>query len=103
MEEHIRRELAWVGDAVLALIAREWILDQQDILERDRTECFVSLTSNQFLSQFGEPTTIEASIGKRYQNDGLQSTRVWFESELVPVFKKSRTNRMKASKGQKKR
>ena len=34
-------------------------------------EWFTRLTSNDFLSAFGNPTRVEASIGKLYQEGGL--------------------------------
>ena len=36
MDETEKRTKAWVGDAVLALFAREWILDQKVILKQDQ-------------------------------------------------------------------
>ena len=58
-----KRNLAWVGDAVLALFARRWILQQTNILNKERAEVFQAMTSNEFLSHFGEPTKIECEIG----------------------------------------
>ena len=54
MDETEKRTKAWVGDAVLALFAREWILDQEAIEPGNRIEVFTSLTSNQFLACIGE-------------------------------------------------
>ena len=55
MNESAKREQAWIGDAVLALYAREWILRQTSILAEQRAEVFVQMTSNKFLSALGEP------------------------------------------------
>lgn len=54
---------------------------------------FTHLTSNDFLSAFGNPTTVEASIGTIYQKEGLDAAFKWMETELVPVFRKQILNR----------
>ena len=54
-----KRNFAWVGDAVLALFARRWILEQTNISSKERAKVFQAMTSNEFLSHFGEPTRIE--------------------------------------------
>lgn len=84
------RDEAWVGDAVLALYARQWILAEPSIAPSQRAECFKQMTSNHFLASFGEPTAVEAAIGRIYQTDGLQPAFDWMESELLPLFKKQR-------------
>ena len=56
-----KRNLAWVGDAVLALFAS--VLQQTNIPNKERAEVFQAMTSNEFLSHFGEPTRIEYEIG----------------------------------------
>ena len=45
-----KRNLAWIGDAVLALFARRWILQQTNIPNKERAEVFQAMTSNEFLS-----------------------------------------------------
>jgi dsRNA-specific ribonuclease len=77
------REAAWVGDAVLALFARQYVLRERDAMDG---EWFTRLTSNDFLSTFGNPTRVEASIGKLYQSEGLDAAFAWMETELIPVF-----------------
>lgn len=79
------RENAWVGDAVLALFARQFVLRERGSMDG---EWFTLLTSNDFLSAFGNPTRVEASIGELYQNDGLQAAFAWMEAELLPHFHK---------------
>ncbi|MDA0813324.1 MAG: hypothetical protein O3C21_13170 [Verrucomicrobia bacterium] len=84
------RELAWIGDAVLGLFARQWILTAYGRMD---SEIFASLTSNQFLSCFGNPTTVEANIGTIYQASGLKAAFAHMESELIPLFQKQQKNR----------
>ena len=57
------REEAWVGDAVLALYVREWILREKGEMDG---EMFTRFTSNHFLKSKGNPTSVEAEIGRVY-------------------------------------
>ena len=79
------REAAWVGDAVLALFARQYVLRERDTMDG---EWFTRLTSNDFLSALGNPTKVEASIGKLYRAEGLDAAFAWMEAELIPIFRK---------------
>lgn len=90
-----QRTKAWVGDAVLALFAREWILKQSDIPSEKRAEVFIQMTSNKFLSSLGEPTAMEAEIGVVYEADGLQVAFNHIEKKFVPIFQKQRNNQRK--------
>ena len=101
MDETTKRELAWVGDAVLALYARRWILEQKDIPVEERTNAFIAMTSNSFLACFGEPTAIEAKIGSIYQNDSLEKAFEWIETTCLPTFQKQRLNLNKGHRGKK--
>jgi len=96
MTEDEKRTKAWIGDAVLALFAREWILKQPSIPSSKRTETFVQMTSNKFLSALGEPTAMEAEIGIVYERDGLRTAFDFIESKFVPIFQKQQKNRSKA-------
>jgi len=58
-------------------------------------EWFTRLTSNDFLSSFGNPTRVEASIGKLYLESGLEAAFAWMEAELIPLFRKQTANRGK--------
>jgi dsRNA-specific ribonuclease len=91
-DEELRqeREAAWVGDAVLALFAREYVLRERNAMDG---EWFTRLTSNDFLSAFGNPTRVEASIGKLYLAGGLQAAFAWMDAELIPVFRKQTLNK----------
>jgi len=77
------RQEAWTGDAVLALFVREWILREKGELEGDM---FVRFTSNDFLRQFGNPTSVEAEIGRIYRDQGLEAAFSHMESVLLPIF-----------------
>jgi dsRNA-specific ribonuclease len=88
-EEALRAE-AWIGDAVLALFARERILREHGLIDGERCE---RMTSNQFLSALGEPTAVEARIGRAYQEGGLARAFAWIESEIVPLAEKQEAKR----------
>jgi len=78
------RDEAWIGDAVLALFARQWILDNPPPAQLSRTEAFKKITTNEFLSSFGEPTAVEAHIGRIYQTDGLDAAFAWIAENILP-------------------
>jgi len=101
MDTQKLRESAWIGDAVLSLWARRWILTQPEIKPERRAEVFISMTSNHFLSAFGEPTRVEARIGDIYEREGEDAACRWMDEMLLPVFKKQLTNLSKAKKGSK--
>jgi hypothetical protein len=84
-EMKAEREAAWIGDAVLALFARQYVLRERKVMDG---EWFTRLTSNEFLSAFGNPTRVEASIGKLYEEGGLPKAFAWMDENLVPLFKK---------------
>lgn len=77
------RELAWLGDAALALVVREWILVREGRLD---AALFAELTSNQFLSRLGVPTAVEAEIGRAYREGGMEAARSWIEARLTPIY-----------------
>ena len=92
-DEQLRREKAWLGDAALALYARQWILAQRDIPAGERSDTFIRMTSNEFLASVGEPTQMEAEIGIIYEKEGLDAAFAYIESRFLPVFKKQRANK----------
>ena len=102
MKRDTEQTKAWVGDAVLALFAREWILKQPDIRVEKRAEVFIQMTSNQFLSSLGEPTAMEAAIGVVYEADGLQAAFDHIETKFIPIFRKQRNNQRKPGSYRKK-
>ncbi len=79
-EERLRIE-AWVGDAILALYVREWILEEEGAING---KLFVEFTSNDFLRRTGNPTGVEAQIGKIFKSDGLEAAYAWIEHHLRP-------------------
>jgi hypothetical protein len=91
------REEAWVGDAALGLVAREWILEQQGKID---APMFLHLTCNQFLNSLGRPTAIEAEIGRLYTAGGLEAVRTYFLEKCVPLYQLQSAKRAKKS-GQK--
>ena len=97
MDKNKKRKQAWIGDAVLALFAREWILSEPSITVANRAATFVQMTSNQFLSAIGEPTAMEAEIGQIYQKEGLHAAFELINKKFIPVFKKQQKNRLKKS------
>ena len=84
------REQAWVGDAVLALFARQFVLRERNSMDGG---WFTHLTSNDFLSAFGNPTRVEAQIGRIYQEQGLDAAFAWMEDQLLPMFRKQIKNK----------
>lgn len=56
-------------------------------------EWFTRLTSNEFLSAFGNPTKVEAGIGELYLQSGEQAAFAWMMEHLVPLFRKQMANR----------
>jgi hypothetical protein len=82
------REQAWIGDAVLALFVRGWLLTATNRATSvaQRAALFELFVSNQFLSTFGEPTRVEAEIGRLYQLDGLSTAFAFIETKLLNRF-----------------
>ena len=83
---------AWIGDAVLALCAREWLLAQDG---RVSSVKFENLTSNAFLTTLGNPTKVEAMIGLHYESEGLEAARRWIHDTIVPQFLVQERNRQR--------
>lgn len=83
---------AWIGDAVLALYARLKILREDGRLDGAKA---VRMTSNQFLAALGEPTKVEAELGRVYAQSGLEGAFAWIEQRLVPLFEKQEANRVR--------
>ena len=88
----IEREAAWIGDAVLALFAREYVLRERGCMDG---VWFTHLTSNDFLSAFGNPTSVVARIGEIYRADGLAAAHSYIEAEFLPLFRKQIAKKVK--------
>ena len=82
------REEAWIGDAVLALFVRGWLVTAPNRAASvaQRAALFELFVSNQFLSTFGEPTRVEAEIGRLYQSDGLPAAFAFIETKFLKRF-----------------
>ena len=92
----IQQEEAWIGDAVLALFARDWILQNKKNMDADM---FSRLTSNNFLNHLGPPTKVEAKIGQIYKKEGLQKAFNHIEKVLLPLFLKQEKKRIRHGGG----
>lgn len=89
-EKRREQEEAWIGDTILDLYARSWILQERGTL---CGQTLMRMTSNQFLACFGNPTSVEAKIGRIYRDEGLEPAFAWIEAEILPLFKKQERNR----------
>ena len=78
------RKLAWIGDAALALVAREWILETKGELDG---ETHRKITSNEFLRAFGHPTKVEADLGVLFEKNGVEAVRKRFREVFVPKYR----------------
>ncbi len=83
---------AWIGDAVLSLHARLKILREQGRIDAPLA---AAMTSNRFLSTAGEPTSVEAAIGRAYLDHGLQTAFDYIDSRLIPLFDRQQANRIR--------
>lgn len=79
------RSNAWLGDAVLELYARSWILREHGTVDAEMKTRF---TCNQFLNCFGAPTKIEAQIGLMFREQGLDGAFQWIRENIEPLFLK---------------
>ncbi|MDB4721246.1 ribonuclease III domain-containing protein [Verrucomicrobiales bacterium] len=95
-EKKIVQEQAWIGDAVLGLFSREWILREESKMD---AEMFARMTSNRFLNSLGNPTQVEAIIGRIYEKEGLQKAFYYLEEELIPLFLRQEKKRISKAGG----
>jgi len=92
IDKKLEQEQAWIGDALLGLFARDWILKREKKID---AEMFKHMTSNNFLNNIGNPTKIEAKIGRIYKNQGYTKVLDYLEKELIPVFLKQEKKRIR--------
>jgi len=85
-------EDAWIGDAVLALYARLRILRGDGVKDNQK---FIRMTCNQFLAITGEPSEVEAQIGRIYEREGLEAAFAFIEQKLMPMFERQEENRLR--------
>jgi len=88
------RDQAWIGDAVLALYARLKILREDGTLDGEKA---VRMSSNRFLAAFGEPTAVEAAIGRVFEREGLDAAFAHIECVIMPLFAKQEEKRQRQS------
>jgi dsRNA-specific ribonuclease len=86
----IEQSEAWLGDAVLLLFVRERILRGSGRVDG---EASTRMTSNHFLSAFGDPTEVEARIGRVYRAEGLNRAFKWIETHMMPTFERQEEKR----------
>jgi dsRNA-specific ribonuclease len=93
--ERTLRDEAWIGDATLALFARRWLLRHtlRKMSDSDRQQLFELFVSNQFLSAFGEPSQVEATIGRIFEQHGLAAAFTHIENSFLETFRKSARKR----------
>lgn len=89
------RQDAWVGDAVLELYVRSYILRLHGKVDAEMKTRF---TCNQFLNCVGNPTKVEADIGIIYQKSGLETAFAWIRENLEPLFIKQEARRVRTGK-----
>ncbi len=96
MPEKKRREEvlkeAWIGDAVLCLYAREKILREDGCLDGEK---YTRMTSNRFLACIGEPSEVEAGIGRVFERDGLKAAYLHIEQQVIPLFERQEQKYLK--------
>ena len=51
------------------------------------------MTSNQFLGTLGEPSEVEAELGRVYQQHGLDAAFAWIDEKIMPLFLKQEAKR----------
>ena len=83
-------EEAWTGDAVLCLYARRRILRETGSVD---SATFERMTSNRFLTTLGEPSEVEAEIGRIFEAEGLEKAFIWIEQKLMPLFDRQEEKR----------
>lgn len=84
------RQDAWLGDAVLELYVRQWILREHGKLDAEMKTRF---TCNAFLNCLGNPTRVEAHIGTLYRQGGMDSAWAWVRENVEPLFLKQEAKR----------
>ncbi len=85
---------AWVGTPC-CVYARHNILIKTGVV--DDATC-ARMTSNRFLTAIGEPSEVEAQIGRVFQATGLAAAFSWIEQNLVPRFERQEANRRRRAR-----
>lgn len=77
----VEKAEAWLGDAVLALLVRDWLLRTLGVADGDLQGL---ITSNRFLSRFGQPTAVEAALGRLWRDQGYTAAESEFQEKFLP-------------------
>lgn len=85
-------EEAWIGDAVLSLYARRHILAEKGEVNSEQLE---RMTSNRFLTALGEPSSVEAEIGRVFETGGIEPAFHWIEEKILPMFRRQEEKRLR--------
>jgi dsRNA-specific ribonuclease len=85
-------EQAWLGDAVLSLYVRSKILREEQVLDGEKC---ARMTSNRFLGAIGEPTEVEAQIGRLFISGGLDEAYSWIDEHLGPALERQERKHLK--------
>ena len=94
------QEEAWIGDAVLEIYVRTWILKTYGRQEPGVKSRF---SSNAFLNCLGHPMVVEAQIGVIYTQQGLDAAFAWIKEKIEPVFVRQEENWQKDAGGRRTR
>lgn len=89
------RQQAWLGDAVLELYVRRYVLEKLGEVDAEMKTRF---TCNQFLNCVGNPTQVEAGIGVIYQEQGLEAAFAWIREHLEPLFVRQEAKRRRGGR-----
>jgi len=60
---------------------------------------FERMTSNRFLAAIGEPSEVEAAIGRIYQTGGIEAAFAWIETNVVPLYLRQEEKRVSRAGG----
>ena len=98
MRKHrdLEQEQAWTGDAILGLFCRNWILREFDRID---AEIFARMTSNNFLNTLGNPTKVEAEIGRIFIQEGIEKAFDHIEKVILPHFLLQEKKRIRQAGG----
>lgn len=77
---------------MLTLYARLKILREDGSLDGEKA---ARMSSNQFLAAFGEPTAVEAGIGRVFEKSGLAAAFAHIENLLIPLFTRQEEKRQR--------
>jgi hypothetical protein len=79
----------------LGTLARRWLLRHtpKKMSDADRQQLFELFVSNQFLSSFGEPSQVEAAIGRKFEQEGLLAAFTHIEKSFLESFCRSARKR----------